>query len=50
MDALLHTGIDHPNVWWIVVPSMLSFLVGLVAFVFSARIRAFLGLEEPVAE
>ena len=50
VDTLLHTGIEHPNLWWVVVPSMLSFLLGLVAFVFSDRIRAWFGSGETVAE
>ena len=49
-ETLLHTGIEHPNVWWVVVPSMLSFLLGLVAVVFSDHIRAWFGSEETVAE
>ena len=50
VETLLHTGIEHPNVWWVVVPSMLSFLLGLVAVVFSDRIRAWFESGEPVAE
>ena len=29
LEVLLHAGAEHPNVWWIVVPSVLSFLAGL---------------------
>jgi hypothetical protein len=28
-DVALHTGIDHPNVLWIVVPALLSFVAGI---------------------
>ena len=49
VDTLLHTGLEHPNLWWVVIPSMVSFFLGLVAFVFSDRIRAWVG-GETVAE
>jgi hypothetical protein len=29
IDLLLHTGIDHPNILWIVVPALLSFAAGV---------------------
>jgi hypothetical protein len=29
LDLLLHTGIDHPNILWIVVPALLSFVAGV---------------------
>jgi|APHM01.1.fsa_nt_gi hypothetical protein len=29
IDFLLHTGIDHPNVLWIVVPALVSFAAGV---------------------
>jgi len=50
VDALLHVGPDHPRQLWIVVPSMVSFLVGLVAFVFWGRIREWIGLAEADTE
>ena len=50
VDTLLHTGLEHPNLWWVVIPSMVSFFLGLVAFVFSDRIRAWFRSGETVAE
>ncbi len=50
MDAVLHVGPDHPRQLWVVVPSMVTFLVGLAAFVFWDRIAAWLGLEERFGE
>ena len=50
MDELLHSGFAHPELWWIVVPSMLSFLLGLVAFVFSERTRSWFGVAGAVSE
>ena len=50
VETLLHTGIEHPNVRWVAVPSMLSFLLGPVAIVFSDRIRVWFGSGGPVAE
>jgi hypothetical protein len=29
LDLLLHTGIDHPNILWIVLPALLSFVAGI---------------------
>jgi hypothetical protein len=29
LELLLHTGIDHPNVLWIVVPALVSFAAGV---------------------
>lgn len=29
LDIALHTGLEHPDIWWIVVPSLLTFLAGI---------------------
>lgn len=29
LDVVLHTGLEHPNIWWVVVPSLLTFLAGV---------------------
>ncbi len=50
VETLLHTGIEHPNLWWVVVPSVLSFLAGLAAFVLSDRVRAWVDGEGSLAE
>lgn len=28
-DIVLHTGVEHPDIWWVVVPSLLAFLAGI---------------------
>ena len=40
LDVALHTGIEHPNVWWIVVPALLSFLAGALLGRYSDRLRS----------
>jgi len=50
MDGIMHVGPDHPNHLLTVLPVMVSFLLGLVAFVFWDRIRRLFGLEETVGE
>jgi uncharacterized metal-binding protein len=30
VDPVFHTGHTHPDLWWILVPSLLSFILGLV--------------------
>ncbi len=30
LETALHTGAEHPDLWWVVVPSFLAFLAGLV--------------------
>lgn len=39
MLELLHTGVEHPDLWWILVPSVLSFLAGLGLGTFSDSVR-----------
>ena len=46
----MHVGTDHPNQLLTVLPVMVSFLLGLIAFVFWDRIRRLLGLDETVGE
>ncbi|MHC3436793.1 hypothetical protein ACYJ1Y_01545 [Natrialbaceae archaeon A-gly3] len=41
-DVLLHTGTEHPNLLWIVVPSLLSFLAGVGIGSYSGRLKALL--------
>lgn len=50
MDTPLHSGLRHLELWWVVGPGMLSFLLVLFVFVFSERIRSWLGVRGPVAE
>lgn len=39
-DIILHTGTEHPSLWWTVAPSLLSLIAGVGIGVFSERIRA----------
>ncbi|ELY69840.1 hypothetical protein C488_19767 [Natrinema pellirubrum DSM 15624] len=43
-DVVLHTGTEHPDLLWIVVPALLSFVAGLAIglFAYADRIRAWL--------
>ncbi|MFC4437756.1 MULTISPECIES: hypothetical protein [Natrialbaceae] len=42
LDTLLHTGSEHPDLLWIVLPSLLSFVAGVSAGTFSDRVRSWL--------
>jgi len=39
LDAPLHTGAQHPDLLWILVPSFLSFVAGLGLGSVSDRLR-----------
>ncbi|WP_226481458.1 hypothetical protein [Natrinema amylolyticum] len=39
LDTLLHTGAQHPDLLWILVPSFLSFVAGLGIASYSDRLR-----------
>ncbi|QLG49609.1 hypothetical protein [Natrinema halophilum] len=45
VDPVLHTGASHPDLLWILVPSLLTFVVGLGVAAYADRIRAWLGFE-----
>ncbi|NUB90769.1 hypothetical protein HTZ84_14010 [Haloterrigena sp. SYSU A558-1] len=40
LDIALHTGTEHPDLLWILVPSLLTFISGLGLGAYSDRIRA----------
>lgn len=42
LETLLHTGADHPNLLWILIPSFLSFLTGLGFGIHSGRLQEWL--------
>lgn len=42
-EALLHTGHSHPNLVWIIVASILSFVLGTGAGVHITRLRSRFG-------
>lgn len=48
LDAPLHTGSSHPDLLWIVVPSLLAFAAGLGLGTVSDRLRTWLS-DEPTA-
>ena len=42
IDTVLHTGSEHPDLLWILVPSFLAFLAGLGVIAYTDRIRNWL--------
>lgn len=42
INAILHIGIEHPSVLWILIPSLLSFLIGLGFGIHSDRLQEWL--------
>jgi len=38
-ETVLHTGLEHPNLLWIVLPAIAAFLVGMVVGARSERLR-----------
>ena len=38
-DLVLHVGTEHPNLVWVLVPSLLTFIAGLGIGTFSERTR-----------
>lgn len=49
LDVVLHTGLEHPNAWWVLIPSILSFVAGLGTGMFSDRVREWLGPQQSPA-
>ena len=43
MDPILHAGVEHPSLFWVVVPSLLSFVAGI-------GVGSYLGRSEPSVE
>ncbi|ELZ02182.1 hypothetical protein C480_17657 [Natrialba aegyptia DSM 13077] len=39
IDTVLHTGSHHPNLVWVLLPSLLSFAAGLGIGATSGRLR-----------
>lgn len=39
IDTVLHTGSDHPDLLWVLIPAFLSFLAGLGVMTYADRIR-----------
>jgi len=42
LSVLLHAGHEHPSLWWVVIPSLLSFLAGLSVGMYTDRLQAWL--------
>ena len=40
MEILLHSGLEHPNVLWIAVAAVLSFVLGVAAVTYGRRLTA----------
>ncbi|WP_169924395.1 hypothetical protein [Natrinema ejinorense] len=38
-DIVLHTGTEHPDLLWILVPAFLSFVAGLGVVAYADRLR-----------
>ncbi|WP_176548326.1 hypothetical protein [Natrinema sp. CBA1119] len=49
LDAPLHTGAQHPDLLWILVPSFLSFVAGLGLGSVSDRLRNWLRPQQDAA-
>jgi len=39
LELALHTGIEHPDLLWMAIPSFLTFLTGLVLGARSGKVR-----------
>lgn len=50
LETALHAGSTHPDLLWIVLPSLLTFAAGLGLALFSGRVRGWLGLSDPAGE
>jgi hypothetical protein len=46
VNVILHVGPDHPTQMLVVLPVMVSLLLGLLAFVFWDRLATLLGLVD----
>jgi len=42
IDAILHTGLEHPDLAWILGPSLLAFLAGVGLGTYADRLRSWL--------
>ena len=51
LDIALHTGSEHPDLLWILVPSLLTFVAGLGLSAYSDRVREWTSSEtEPTTD
>ena len=50
LDIALHAGTEHPNLLWVLVPSLLSFFAGLGIGASSDRVREWLSLQDTPAK
>ncbi|MGQ3413723.1 hypothetical protein [Natrinema versiforme] len=49
LDIPLHTGAQHPDLLWVLVPSILSFIAGLGLGSFSDRLRSWVRPQRAVS-
>ncbi|WP_222919735.1 hypothetical protein [Natrinema sp. SYSU A 869] len=50
LNTLLHTGAQHPDLLWILVPSFLSFVAGLGVASYSDRLRERTSPGQPASD
>ncbi|WP_280537946.1 hypothetical protein [Halopenitus sp. POP-27] len=50
LDVALHTGSEHPDLWWVVVPTLLAFLVGAGISRCGDHVRSTFGFLDDPAE
>lgn len=51
LDTVLHSGTTHPELLWIVLPSLLTFAAGVGIALYADRVRGWLGsLSDEAAE
>jgi hypothetical protein len=48
-DIVLHAGTEHPNLVWVLVPSILSFVAGISLGAYSDRLRGALFPQKTTA-
>lgn len=41
-EVALHAGVEHPNLTWILIPSIITFISGLAIGHYAGRIRSWL--------
>ncbi|MCU4744738.1 hypothetical protein OB955_18230 [Halobacteria archaeon AArc-m2/3/4] len=39
-DVLIHTGAEHPNLVWVLLPAFITFVLGIGVGVFATRQRS----------
>jgi len=50
LDTPLHTGAQHPDLLWALVPSVFSFVVGVILGSFSDRLRSWIRPSRTISD